>query len=199
MSSLPNSRTSKLSKSHYTWSLVIQVPGSQFYYFALYFCAISEVAQKLLSPRLMNDAQAQQLATKEGYPPGYVKLLRSFFFGESDDFRNDRFKMVPQIQDGPWIVRNAVPNKPALIGRKLIHRYFRSTAGAGYLELNMDISSSSIANRLTQLAIGYSTALVVDLGFTLEGRTPEELPEEILGTAEANRTDLVNSAHPLMM
>jgi hypothetical protein len=197
LSALPNSRTSKLSRTHFTWCLVIQVPGSQFYYFCLYFCALSEVAQKLLSPSLVNDAQARQLATKEGYPPHYVSLLRSFFFGDSDEFRNERFKMVPQILDGPWIVRNAVPNKPALIGKKVTHRYFRSTLGAGYMELDMDVSSSSIANRLTQLAIGYASSLVCDLGFTLEGRSSEELPEEILGTARANHTDLVGTAVPL--
>jgi len=197
LSALPNSRSSILSKTHFTWNIVFQVPGAQFYFFSLYFCAVSEVAQKLLSPRLFSDAQAQQLAMREGYPPAYVKLLRDFFFGPSDAFRDERFKMVPAIQDGPWIVRNAVPNKPALIGKKLTHRYFRSDKLAGYLELDMDISSSSIANRLTQLAIGYSTLLQCDLGFTLEGRTPEELPEEILGTAQANHTDLIHTAKPL--
>ena len=113
--------------------------------------------------------------------------------------KTNKIKKVPHIRDGPWIVRSAVPNKPALIGKKLTHRYFRSNVGAGYLELDIDISSSSIANRLTQLAIGYSTALVVDLGFTLEGRNSEELPEEILGIACANHTDLVHTAKPLRM
>ena len=192
-----SSCTSKQSKLHFTWNVVMQVPGSQMYYFSLFFVAATEIAQKLLSPRLFNDTQAQHLATREGFPPGYVRLLRDFFFGDSDTFRNERFKMVPVIQDGPWIVKNAVPNKPALIGKKVTHRYFRSEAGAGYLELDMDVSSSSIANRLTQLAIGYSTLLVCDLGFTLEGRSPEELPEEILGTAQANHVDLVHTAKPL--
>lgn len=45
-----------------------------------------------------------------------------------------RFKLIPSIVSGPFIVRKAVGNKPALLGRKVSQRYFR---GAGYVETDV--------------------------------------------------------------
>lgn len=35
-----------------------------------------------------------------------------------DDLRNLRFKLLPHIVEGPWIVRKAVGSKPTLIAQK---------------------------------------------------------------------------------
>lgn len=35
-----------------------------------------------------------------------------------DDLRNMRFKLLPSILAGPWIVRKAVGSKPTLIAQK---------------------------------------------------------------------------------
>ena len=35
------------------------------------------------------------------------------------DFRNERFKLLQAIKEGPWLVRASVPSKPALLGRKV--------------------------------------------------------------------------------
>jgi hypothetical protein len=40
-----------------------------------------------------------------------------------DDFRNQRFKLIPRIVDGPWVVKASIPQKPALLGQKLTQRY----------------------------------------------------------------------------
>ena len=45
-----------------------------------------------------------------------------------------RFKLIPNIVSGPFIVRKAVGNKPALLGRKVSQRYFR---GPGYVETDI--------------------------------------------------------------
>ena len=45
-----------------------------------------------------------------------------------------RFKLIPSIVSGPFIVRKAVGNKPALLGRKVTQRYFR---GPGYVETDV--------------------------------------------------------------
>ena len=102
--------------------------------------------------------------------------------------------MVPSIEEGPWLVKNAVPNKPALIGKKLTNRYFLNER---YMELDLDVASSSIANKLTQLSVGFSTKLVVNLSFVLEGRDTNELPEEIVGIGSVIHADLVKTAVPL--
>lgn len=36
-----------------------------------------------------------------------------------DDLRNMRFKLLPSILEGPWIVRKAVGSKPTLIAQKV--------------------------------------------------------------------------------
>ena len=40
-----------------------------------------------------------------------------------DAFRNERWKVVPRIKEGPWAVQYAVGTKPALLGAKLAHTW----------------------------------------------------------------------------
>jgi hypothetical protein len=57
---------------------------------------------------------------------------------EQAAFRNERFKLIPRLSEGPWILKQTVPQKPALLGQKLQQRYYRgggtntgtSTAGS---------------------------------------------------------------------
>ncbi|KAG5193127.1 hypothetical protein JKP88DRAFT_136536, partial [Tribonema minus] len=104
-----------------------------------------------------------------------------------DDFRNERFKLIPSIVEGPFLVRGAVGNKPALLGRKLTQRYYR---GAHYVETDVDVASSSVAAHIVSMCRGASNGLSVDLGIVLEGRARAELPERCLGVVRLNRLDL---------
>ena len=61
------------------------------------------------------------------------------------DFRNERFKLIPSITIGPWIVKGAVGATPALLGRKVVQRYFR---GEDYLEIDIHVGSSVIASQV---------------------------------------------------
>jgi Protein ENHANCED DISEASE RESISTANCE 2, C-terminal len=72
------------------------------------------------------------------------------------DFRNERFKLIPSIVEGPFLVRRSVGAKPALLGRKLTQRYFR---GPNYVETDVDVSSSSIAEKVR--AAAYRTVVLV--------------------------------------
>jgi hypothetical protein len=93
-----------------------------------------------------------------------------------DHFRNQRFKLLPRIIDGPWVIKTTVPAKPALLGQKLTQRYFR---GECYVETDIHVGSSAVANRITGLCRGASESIAVDVGFCLEGRCEEELPEKV--------------------
>lgn len=48
-----------------------------------------------------------------------------------DDLRNLRFKLLPHIVEGPWIVRKAVGSKPTLIAQKASVQNKIATAYAG--------------------------------------------------------------------
>ncbi|OWY96478.1 hypothetical protein PHMEG_00033245, partial [Phytophthora megakarya] len=114
------------------------------------------------------------------------ELMADFLEG-SDEFRNERFKLIPCIVEGSFIVRQAVGSTPALIGKKLRQPTFH---GKQYFELDVDIGSSAVANRVVGLVSGYAKKLVIDMGFVLEGQSPDELPERLFGSARLVHIDL---------
>ncbi|RLN97107.1 hypothetical protein BBJ28_00011537 [Nothophytophthora sp. Chile5] len=116
----------------------------------------------------------------------FAELMADFLEG-SDEFRNERFKLIPCIVEGSFIVRQAVGSTPALIGKKLRQPYFRGTQ---YFELDVDIGSSAVANRVVGLVSGYTKKLVIDMGFVLEGQSPDELPERLMGSVRLVHIDL---------
>ena len=99
-----------------------------------------------------------------------------------DHFRNQRFKLVPRLVDGPWVVKSALPQKPALLGTKLTQRYFR---GECYVETDVHVGSSVVANNITGLCRGFSARLDIEMGFLLEGRDEAELPEKVRAEPQA--------------
>ncbi|GMH77863.1 hypothetical protein TL16_g07565 [Triparma laevis f. inornata] len=110
----------------------------------------------------------------------FSKLAQPFFFGEDDGLRDTTFKLIPQIIEGNFIVRRAVGSTPAILGTKLKQTYARTDR---YLELIVDVGSSSVAAGVVRLSIGYARTLVVDLAFVLQGDTEETLPEKVFGMA----------------
>ncbi len=54
------------------------------------------------------------------------------------------------------------------------------------MEVDLDVGSSSVAATVVNLVQGATKSLVVDMGIVLEGHTPDELPESLLGTVRAS-------------
>ncbi|XP_057427935.1 protein ENHANCED DISEASE RESISTANCE 2-like [Lotus japonicus] len=124
-------------------------------------------------------------ATEEPIQPG--SLLDRFVNGD-DGFRNQRFKLVNRIVKGPWIVKKAVGNYSAcLLGKALTCNYHR---GSNYLEIDVDIGSSAIANAILHLALGYVTAVTIDMGFVIEAQAEEELPERLIGAVRVCQMEM---------
>jgi hypothetical protein len=42
---------------------------------------------------------------------------------EADTFRNERWKVIPRVAEGSWVVQSAVGTKPALLATKLTHTW----------------------------------------------------------------------------
>jgi Protein ENHANCED DISEASE RESISTANCE 2, C-terminal len=118
----------------------------------------------------------KSILTDTSTPEG--KLMNQFFFGDSDDFRDQTFKLIPRIVEGNFVVRKAVGSKPSLLGTKLKLQYVRTDR---YCEVLVDIASSSVAQTIVQLALGYAKHLTVDMMFLFEGTDASTLPERILG------------------
>ena len=74
------------------------------------------------------------------------------------DFRNERFKLIPSITIGPWVVKVAVGATPALLGRKVVQRYFR---GEDYLEIDVHVGSSVIASQVLTIMTSIMTSFII--------------------------------------
>ncbi|KAB5552827.1 hypothetical protein DKX38_010138 [Salix brachista] len=125
-------------------------------------------------------------------PINKSSLLGKFVDG-TDLFRDSRFKLIPSIIEGYWMVKRAVGTKACLLGKAVTCKYLRQD---NFLEIDVDIGSSSVARGVIGLVLGYVTSLVVDLAILIEAKEEPELPEYILGTVRLNRVRL-DAAVPL--
>ncbi|KAE9466131.1 hypothetical protein C3L33_02000, partial [Rhododendron williamsianum] len=55
--------------------------------------------------------------------------------------------------------------------------------------IDVDIGSSAIANAVLKLALGYETAVTVDMGFVVEAQA-EELPERLFGAVRVCQMEM---------
>lgn len=153
------------------------------------FCIVQSAAGKKLPFILVVNLQ---VPAKPNYnmvfyyaadkPINKSSLLGKFVDG-TDAFRDSRFKLIPSIVKGYWMVKRAVGTKACLLGKAVTCRYLRQD---NFLEIDVDIGSSSVARSVIGLVLGYVTSLVVDLAILLEAKEEEELPEYLLGTARLN-------------
>ncbi|KAL8502583.1 hypothetical protein ACS0TY_021647 [Phlomoides rotata] len=119
-------------------------------------------------------------------PVNKTSLLGKFIDG-NDMFRDSRFKLIPSIVEGYWMVKRAVGTKACLLGKAVTCNYLRQD---NFLEMDVDIGSSSVARGVISLVLGYITSIVVDLAIVIEAKEEAELPEYILGTVRLNRIQL---------
>ncbi|XP_039060423.1 protein ENHANCED DISEASE RESISTANCE 2-like [Hibiscus syriacus] len=119
-------------------------------------------------------------------------LLQRFVDGD-DEFRNSRLKLIPSVPKGSWIVRQSVGSTPCLLGKAVDCNYIR---GPKYLEVDIDIGSSTVANGVLGLVIGVITSLVVDMAFLIQANTTDELPERLIGAVRVSHIELSSAIVP---
>lgn len=110
--------------------------------------------------------------------------------------KNKKLKIVPVVVEGPWVVKSVVGGKPAIIGNKLPVNYHYSPATdnkALYLEADLDIVASSAARGILSVTRTYTQVLTIDLGFVVQGNTPDELPEQMLVGARLHGIDPITA------
>ncbi|KAI0493461.1 hypothetical protein KFK09_023578 [Dendrobium nobile] len=151
--------------SNFFFIINIQVPGLTAYSLALYY---------------MLDAPLEN-----------VPILANFVKGD-DAYKNSRFKLIPYISKGSWIVKQSVGKKACLLGQALEINYF---SGRNYLELCVDVGSSTVARGVASLVLSYLSNLVIEMAFLIQGNSQEELPEFLLGTCRLNYLDATKAIH----
>jgi hypothetical protein len=158
----------------------LQQPGPKPYLFIVHFQLPGD---KNLS--FVAYFAAKQGAFEDASSPA-VKLFNDFLSG-TDAFRQSRFKFIPLVSKGPYLVKSMVGSTPAILGNKLTQTYH---TGDGYFEVCVDVGSSSVGGGLLKLVKGYLTTLTFDMCFVLEAQTVEELPEVSLGQLRFANVDL---------
>ncbi|GAQ81581.1 hypothetical protein KFL_000840230 [Klebsormidium nitens] len=124
--------------------------------------------------------------------PEKDSLLGRFVYG-TDSFRNSRFKLIPSIAKGAWVVKRSVGTKPLIVASALKVDYHKAE---NYLEIDIDIGSSTVANGVVRFVLGYVRSLVIDMAFLVQGSTEDELPEVPIGTVRLCHLE-PNAAHDI--
>jgi hypothetical protein len=96
--------------------------------------------------------------------------------------------LIPCITEGAWAVQRSVGTKPLIVGNALRTTYYGG-GDSRFLEMDVDIGSQSVANSVTRFVMVYLKTLVIDLGFVVEGKSEEELPERLFGCIRVAHLD----------
>eukprot|EP00980_Cylindrotheca_fusiformis_P008134 scaffold1727_cov133-Cylindrotheca_fusiformis.AAC.37 len=110
--------------------------------------------------------------------------------------KNQTLKIVPNVVEGPWVVKSVVGGKPAIIGNKMPVNYYYEKATDGkacYLEADLDIVASSAARGILSCVRSYTQILTIDLGFVIQGNHEDELPEQMLVGVRLHGIDPLNA------
>ena len=155
----------------FIFCLNIVLPGEPLYHMVFYY-AVDDMSE---------------IDGTSGTPTS--KLCNEFFFGESDEFRDKTFKLIPQIVEGNFMVRRAVGSTPAIMGKKLRQLYVKDEENRRFFEIVLDCCSSSVAAGVIRISLGYAKTLVIDMGFLFEGDDSSVLPERIFGCVRIKNPD----------
>jgi len=176
------SRLAQLPDADTQFVLIINfVLPTPTYYVSMagYFVAPTEEAVE-------DDPEAQKLR---------ARLMEFCSDKMTDAQRDDVLKIVPRLVEGPWVAKHAVGQKPALLGHAIKLQY---SSGPGWFEMDVDVSSSSMATGVLRILKGVSKSLIMDLAFVLEGQKDEDLPERVIGTLSFRHFDLNPDNSPLI-
>ena len=120
-------------------------------------------------------------------------VARRRFFDGDDAHRDKTFKLVSRVAEGPFMVRMAMPVKPAITGKTVEQHYTRDDK-AGYFECALDVTKDRTAARVLQIVAPASRSLVIDVCVIIEGTRTDELPEMAIGSARLSRIDLSDAS-----
>eukprot|EP00727_Mastigamoeba_balamuthi_P001894 m51a1_g11701 hypothetical protein (299) ;mRNA; r:38783-39901 len=149
-------------------------------------CEMLVVSFQLPGPMLFSIYYVLPTETTAENATGLALLRKFMSESQTDEWRCSRFKLIPKVLKGPWMLTKAVPNIPAVLGRKLATRFFRK--GKAF-EVEFDVTSSKVANWIWSTARSCLKSITIELGFVIEGHEGE-LPEHLLGGVRLQSIDL---------
>jgi hypothetical protein len=148
------------------------------------FISYHEIPDKFipfLRKRHGHGSSTVPLPSMEGMSPG-EQAMCNFLLSDAEE-KDEVWKIVPVVVEGPWVVKKVVGGKPAIIGKKLPISYVYQPPEKGlceYLEADLDIVSSAAARNILAVVRSYTQVLTIDLGFVVQANTNQYLPEQMM-------------------
>lgn len=109
------------------------------------------------------------------------------FLAMSNEERRNVFKVIMSIEDGPWLVKKAVPKKPVIVGRPLKMESHHTPGD--HLEIIVDVSSGKTEQVATAMVMRALKSLKVSHASLLEATKTDELPEVLLVSVGMQQVD----------
>lgn len=112
-----------LDRGDTTWLMVlnIMVPGPPNYSFVVYL--EGDRVRIILAICFAFMLSICQSLMEQDTPFG--RIAKRFFTGNDDEYRNNRFKLIPKVVDGNMVIKMAVKDTPTLLGNKLKQYYHK--------------------------------------------------------------------------
>lgn len=115
---LSNDKIGNVAHRRDSWLRKARKSGDTRYYLAIVYVTPAAPYVHLTFYYAVNAARVEEM-------PHFKKLWVRFtgHGPDADAFRNERWKVIPRIAEGSWIVQSAVGSKPALLAQKLTHTW----------------------------------------------------------------------------
>lgn len=158
------------------WTFVFQFmnPGPPYVSITLYFRPTGSRLGMTLP---------QLLAAEAGTPFG--RTLGRFLAADKAE-RDGKLKAIVALINAPWALRQVLPRRPVILGRKVNLTYHQS---ADYFEVDLELASSPFCERIYRSMKWCSKHSVEDIVLMIESQEEDEMPEMALGAARLMGVD----------
>lgn len=196
--------------------MVVGSPGFQ----GVFYYGMNEEEWGIAQAVRAKGSTGRPADASEAFHRLFAEFTKDDFSAAANHFRDERFKLLPAIVQGPMLLKNSSGNRPAILGNKLKQRCARRPRagrsgaclgveprarslapprspaarsyyrGPDYFEVDVDCTTSRAAASVVNMVKGYCKTLVIDLAFIIQGNTEDELPERVVGVVRFSRVDM---------